>query len=203
MRIIAGEYRRRMLIAPQGLTTRPTSDRLRESLFNVLTPRIAGARFLDLYAGSGANGIEALSRGAVHAVFVEKAASAIDAMRENIAALKIGSRCTVETRGVMPFLRTARARQVVAFNIVFLDPPYDLHEEYGVALSMLGGEAQTLLAAGAIVVAEHRRAKARLHGQTPHVLEPSYGLLKRTRVLEQGDAALSFYASGALNITLV
>src|ERR1700749_4170373 len=87
MRIISGKYRSRSLDAPPGLATRPTSDRLRETLFNVLAPRIEGAAFLDLYAGSGAVGIEALSRGAKHVEFVERAPAALKVMRANLEKL--------------------------------------------------------------------------------------------------------------------
>src|SRR5580692_2039383 len=90
MRIIAGRYRSRLLDAPAGLATRPTSDRLRETLFNVLAPRIAGARFLDLYAGSGAVGIEAHSRGAARVELVERSATALVVLRKNLAGLRIG-----------------------------------------------------------------------------------------------------------------
>src|SRR5271167_2175705 len=91
MRVIAGTHRSRQLISPRGLATRPTSDRLRETLFNILAPRIPGARFADLYAGSGANGIEALSRGASMVLFVENAESAMEAIRLNLKSLGIVS----------------------------------------------------------------------------------------------------------------
>jgi 16S rRNA (guanine(966)-N(2))-methyltransferase RsmD len=190
MRIIAGEFRRRTLVAPRGLDTRPTSDRLRETLFNVLAPRISGAGFLDLYAGSGANGIEALSRGAARVVFVERAASAVAAIRANLAALKIAGGYAIEVRAVATWLHGVAASPAVnAFDIVFLDPPYDQAEEYSATLGLLGGDAQTLLAPGAVVIAEHRRAR-----REDATLPALYGNLERTRLLEQGDAALSFYA---------
>src|SRR5436309_2539807 len=102
MRVIAGSLRSRSLQAPPGLATRPTSDRLRETLFNVLAPRIEGAQFLDLYAGSGAVGIEAISRGASHVVFVERAAPALKVLRANLARLAI-------TSGIEVFAVTARS----------------------------------------------------------------------------------------------
>ncbi|HEY0786524.1 MAG TPA: 16S rRNA (guanine(966)-N(2))-methyltransferase RsmD [Acidobacteriaceae bacterium] len=203
MRVIAGEYRRRTLIAPRGMATRPTSDRLRETLFNVLAPRLEGARFLDLYAGSGANGIEALSRGASRVVFVERAAAAIAAIRENLAALQVpAGRYAVEGRAVGAWLRFAMDKmQGIApgaplseawrgFEVVFLDPPYDLAVEYETTLELLGGESGALLAPGGVVVAEHRRAR---RGGLVGGPGERCGLLKRTRVLEQGDATLSFY----------
>lgn len=170
------------------MDTRPTADRLRETLFNVLTNgavnRIAGAVFLDLYAGSGAVGIEALSRGAESVTFVDQAPAALAMLGKNLAALGLkGDAVRVEKRSVGRYLRGA-AEKGAAFDVVFLDPPYELAEEYSLALTLLGGECRTLLAADALVVAEHRRKNP---------LEASYGCLVRTRVLEQGDAGLSFY----------
>lgn len=182
MRVIAGEFRSRVLTAPRGMATRPTSDRLRETLFNVLAPRIAGARFLDLYAGSGAVGIEALSRGAAEVVFVERAASAVKVLRENLKNLGIVERARVQTAAAVTFLRSGMGM----FDVIFLDPPYEEAEEYAQALGLLGGVDAAMLAPGAIIVAEHRRKDR---------LEESYGALARTRLLEQGDAALSFYST--------
>ncbi len=186
MRIIAGTYRSRTLEAPAGLATRPTSDRLRETLFNVLAPRIHGVAFLDLYAGSGAVGIEALSRGASHVIFAERAPAALKVMRANLARLQINEHFQILTGGVASFLRKSHASPTSpAFDIVFLDPPYDAADEYAVTLNLLGGPATGLLNEGAVVIAEHRRKQR---------LELRYGLLERTRLLEQGDTALSFYA---------
>ncbi len=180
MRIIAGTFRSRSLQAPAGLATRPTSDRLRETIFNVLAPRIAGAAFLDMYSGSGAVGIEAISRGAARVDFVERAPEALKALRANLSQLEIVSGFTIQSGSVAAYLR--RATQT--FNIVFLDPPYDAAEDYATTLALLGGAAKQILASDAIVVAEHRRKQH---------LEAAYGALARTRILEQGDAALSFY----------
>jgi 16S rRNA (guanine(966)-N(2))-methyltransferase RsmD len=190
MRIIAGSYRSRRLDAPPGLSTRPTSDRLRETLFNVLAPRMMGAAFLDLYAGSGAVGLEALSRGAAKVTFVERAPAALKILRRNLEQLGVKSGYEVRAESVAAFLRSAakstpRPRKN---EVVFLDPPYDVIEEYAATLALLGGEHE-MLAPGALVVAEHRRKQA---------LAEQYGCLKRTRLLEQGDAALSFYAVGSL-----
>src|ERR1700759_607042 len=112
MRVIAGTYRSRPLTAPRGMATRPTSDRLRETLFNVLAPRIEGARFADLYAGTGAVGIEALSRGAAHVTFVENSAAAIAALRANLTALKIRSGFQLEERSVLVGLRNLACRDM-------------------------------------------------------------------------------------------
>jgi 16S rRNA (guanine966-N2)-methyltransferase len=182
MRIIAGLYRSRQLKSPAGLATRPTSDRLRETLFNVLAPRIAGARFLDLYAGSGAVGVEALSRGAAAVTFVERSSPALKILRENLQNLGIREHAHVYTGTAGAFLRSADRG---GFDIVFLDPPYDAAGEYETTLNLLSELTGRWLAAGAVVIAEHRR-KETLAGQ--------YGALKRTRLLEQGDAALSFFA---------
>ena len=167
-----------------GLATRPSSDRLRETLFNVLAPRIEGAAFLDLYAGSGAVGIEAVSRGAAQVTFVERAPAALKMLRANLARLGLTEGFRIHAGSVRPFLR--RPRIGAGFDVVFLDPPYDAAEEYAAALGLLGGASAGMLAAGAVVIAEHRRKER---------LEERYGSLKRTRLLEQGDAALSFYAA--------
>ena len=187
MRVIAGTLRRRTLDAPAGLATRPTSDRLRETLFNVLAPRISGARFLDLYAGSGAVGIEAVSRGAENVVLVERAVASLKVLRGNLEKLRVLSGVRVEAVSVGAFLRRARPENApMQFDVVFLDPPYEAAEEYAMVLGLLGGDAVGLLAEGAAVIAEHRRKQK---------FEDGYGLLQRVRVLEQGDAALSFYAA--------
>jgi len=210
MRIIAGTYGSRRLEAPPGLSTRPTSDRLRETLFNVLAPRInfmsgdgtgTGAAFLDLYAGSGAVGLEALSRGAAHVTFVERSPATLKVLRRNLERLGIESGFTVHAESVAAFLRAAAkasskpippgvaksGRHEAVFpnryEVVFLDPPYDAAEEYAATLRALG-EVPGILAPGALVIAEHRRKES---------LEEHHGSLKRVRLLEQGDAALSFY----------
>ncbi len=186
MRIIAGSYRSRPLKAPPGLSTRPSSDRLRETLFNVLAPRVQGAAFLDLYAGSGAVGIEALSRGAADVTFVERAPAALKVLRDNLERLGIGSRFRIHSGSVGAFLRSAAkpSPKPERYEVVFLDPPYDEEREYMATLGLLGGSAAALLAPGALVVAEHARKQA---------LDDRYGNLNRMRQLKQGDAILSFY----------
>ncbi|HEX6771560.1 MAG TPA: 16S rRNA (guanine(966)-N(2))-methyltransferase RsmD [Acidobacteriaceae bacterium] len=185
MRVIAGRYRSRLLTAPRGMATRPTSDRLRETLFNVLAPRIEGAQFADLYAGTGALGIEALSRGAAHVVFVETAAAALAALRENLTALGIRDGYQVEQRSVPVVLRNL-ARRTICFDIVCFDPPWEDASAYTQTMTLLGGAADALLSPAAVVVAEHARRGSFIPGE-------SYGELHRYRILEQGDAALSFY----------
>jgi 16S rRNA (guanine(966)-N(2))-methyltransferase RsmD len=192
MRIIAGSLRSRTLVAPAGLATRPTSDRLRETLFNVLAPRIEGAAFLDLYAGSGTVGMEALSRGAARVEFVERAPAALKVLRGNLERLGITSGFCIHAAAVGATLRRAvETPKRERYEVLFLDPPYDAAEEYSATLGLLGGFAARLLADGALVIAEHRRKER---------LEDRYGTLARTRLLEQGDAALSFYAVVALGV---
>lgn len=184
MRIIAGEYRSRILAAPRGMETRPTSDRLRETLFNVLAPRIAGARFTDLYAGSGAIGLEALSRGALHVHFAENAAPAVTAIRENLKLLGISRNFMLHERSALAALDKLQQQQSLQ-DIIFLDPPYEAAKEYEQVLGLLGSAASVrLLAADALVIAEHAKRTS---------LAPRYGILERTRELKQGDAAISFY----------
>lgn len=183
MRVIGGTYRSRRLIAPRGLDTRPTSDRLRETLFNVLSPRIEGAVFADLYAGSGAVGIEAISRGASLVYFVDRVPQAIAALRTNLTALNIKTGFQIVSSSVSAALR----RITEPCSIIFLDPPYAADDDYAATLSGIGQNADSLLIPDGIVIAEHSRK----------MLQPPaecYGPLKRYRVLEQGDAGLSFYA---------
>jgi 16S rRNA (guanine(966)-N(2))-methyltransferase RsmD len=179
-----------VLQAPKGTDTRPTSDRLRETLFNVLQPRIEGSRFVDLYAGSGAVGIEAISRGADFVWFAEKEKAAVRAIRDNLAALKIGSGYALEDRGVGKLLESLLEKGR-AVDLVYLDPPYEAEEEYNFALQFLCRNQATLLADGALVIAEHQKKAP------PAEKFKSKGgeRLERTRTLVQGDAALSFYAA--------
>jgi 16S rRNA (guanine(966)-N(2))-methyltransferase RsmD len=144
-------------------------------------------RFLDLYAGSGAVGIEAASRGAANVVVVERAEPALKVLRANLEKLGLRSGVRVEAVSVGAFLRRVRPeKSPMRFDVVFLDPPYEATDEYAMALGLLGGAAAGLLSEGAVVIAEHRRKEK---------LEDRYGVLSRTRVLEQGDAALSFYGA--------
>lgn len=122
MRIVGGAYRGRRLRAPRGHAIRPTSDRLREALFNIIGSAVPGARVLDLYAGSGALGLEALSRGAREVVFVERRRHVLEVLELNIAALGAGDRCVVrrvDAARIMPWVRDEH------FDIVLADPPYD------------------------------------------------------------------------------
>jgi 16S rRNA (guanine(966)-N(2))-methyltransferase RsmD len=149
----------------------------------VLAPRIEGAFFVDLYAGSGAVGIEALSRGARQAVFVERAEHALKAIRANVAALGIRGGYALEPRSAAAALKQLVSSGRTA-DIVFLDPPYASVDEYEIGLGLLGGECSQLLAENAVVITESSKR---------HNLAERYGELVRYRVLKQGDAALSFY----------
>ena len=185
MRVIAGAYRSRVLKSLKGLMLRPTSDRLRETLFNVLGPGVAGSRFLDLFAGTGAIGIEALSRGAAEIVFVENHPPAVALIRKNLESLDIRSGATVlavdAIRGLEK-LASHQKREAAGYDFVFLDPPYAAAKDYARVLEFLG--LANLLAPGGIVIAEHRRS---------FDLPEEAGALRRYRILKQGDAALSFY----------
>jgi 16S rRNA (guanine966-N2)-methyltransferase len=185
MRVIAGIYRSRILKSLKGLALRPTSDRLRETLFNVLGPGVAGAGFLDLFAGTGAIGIEALSRNASEVVFVENHPPAAALIRRNLDSLDIESGATVLAIDALRGLQTLATRKKETgsgFSFVFLDPPYAAAEDYARVLKFLG--SVDLVAIGGIVVAEHRRKVD---------LPENVGALGKFRVLKQGDAALSFY----------
>ncbi|HLH05236.1 MAG TPA: 16S rRNA (guanine(966)-N(2))-methyltransferase RsmD [Bryobacteraceae bacterium] len=172
MRVIAGRFRSRRIKSLPGLAVRPTPDRLRESLFSILAPRLEGATFLDAYAGSGSVGIEALSRGAAHVTFIEQNSAALAILRENLASLGIRDEARVLRGRAGTFLAKEDA------EIVFLDPPYDAADEYAASLEALAQSNCSL------VVAQHA---SRLS------LAESYGALKRTRVLKQGDNSLSFF----------
>ncbi|MGQ9632811.1 MAG: 16S rRNA (guanine(966)-N(2))-methyltransferase RsmD [Bryobacteraceae bacterium] len=172
MRIIGGEFRSRRLKSLPGSAMRPTPDMLRETLFNVLAPRIPGCTFVDAYAGSGAVGIEALSRGAARVYFLESHPRAAAIIKANLESLDVIDRAVV--------LRARATEQLgrIAADIVFLDPPYDQPREYSAALRILGRKPP------ALVVAQH---------SVRQTLEEAYGELRRVRFLRQGSNALSFF----------
>ena len=183
MRIISGEYRGRVLKSPPSLQIRPTSDRLRETLFNVIAPRIEGARFLDLCAGSGAVGIEALSRGAGYVTFVDKSRKMCGLVEANLDLCGVPEELTeVVMSDAADFLRRAAARDSQGWDIVFFDPPYAM--DYLPVLEAFGAASSSLLKEGGLLVAEHH------HKNQP---QDAVGQLRRWRVLRQGDSALSFY----------
>jgi 16S rRNA (guanine966-N2)-methyltransferase len=181
MRVIAGKYKSRTLRSLKGQMLRPTSDRLREALFNILGMTMGGATFVDLYAGTGAVGIEALSRGARQVVFVEQHAPAVALIRRNLGSLGIGAEAEIFGMNVTRAIERLEARHVHA-QFVFLDPPYAADVEYESALEALG--ESPLVAPEGRVIVEHLRKRE---------LPERAGELELARVVEQGDAALSFY----------
>jgi 16S rRNA (guanine(966)-N(2))-methyltransferase RsmD len=181
MRVIAGKYRSRTLRSLKGQALRPTSDRLRETLFNILAAAVSGSTFVDLYAGTGAVGIEALSRGARHVIFAEQHAPAAALIRRNLESLGIGAEAEVLSMSVARAIEGLETRNVHA-QYIFLDPPYAADAEYDSALEILG--ESPIVAPGARVIVEHLRKRE---------LPERVGELELARVVEQGDAALSFY----------
>jgi len=185
MRVIAGQYRSRPLRSLRGLDVRPTSDRLRETLFDVLcagNPRaLAGTTWLDLYAGTGAVGIEALSRGAAMVHFAELSKAAADLIAANLKSLGIGSGFEIANAETVVALRKWQSAGAVA-DYVFLDPPYRMQDDYAKTLQILAGSK--LVATQTVVIAEHEKR-----------FDPgeNSGRLVRFRRLNQSDAALSFY----------
>jgi 16S rRNA (guanine(966)-N(2))-methyltransferase RsmD len=180
-RIIAGRGKGRRLKTPRGLETRPTGARLRQSLFDILAPVLPGCRFLDAFAGSGAIGLEALSRGASRVVFVDVSAPAIAAIRENVAALAAAGGDVQVVRQDARIALAALADSGVRFDVVYLDPPYDsqLYEDLLELVSTMG-----LLTDEGVAVAEHFHKRA---------LPATIGRLARTRSVRVGDHLLSFY----------
>jgi 16S rRNA (guanine(966)-N(2))-methyltransferase RsmD len=184
MRIIAGKFRSRQLKSLKGMALRPTSDKLRETLFNVLGELVVGASFVDLFAGTGAVGIEALSRGGREAIFVEKHPPAVALIKKNLESLEIhvGAR-VLPLDALQALKRMAEEPAACArVDILFADPPYAEVEQYNNVLFFLG--SANLLAENAVVIAEHQRALD---------LPETFGKLERVRVLRQGDAALTFF----------
>jgi len=185
MRIIAGQYRGRVLKSPPSLGIRPTSDRLRETLFNVIAPHIEGARFLDLCAGSGAVGIEAVSRGAAFVTFVDRSRKMCGLVEANLDLCGVPEdRTEVVMSAAAEFLRRAVTRESEGWDIIFFDPPYAV--DYLPALETVGAHAVNLLRAGGILIVEHHH-KNNLKETLRHI--------RRWRILKQGDSALSFYES--------
>lgn len=181
MRIIAGSYRGLRLRTLKGGNLRPTSDQLRETLFDVLGPEVSGSAFLDAYAGSGAVGLEAVSRGAREVVFIEQHRAAADLVRTNLQALGIVAGFRLMTCSTLTGLERLE-QEGKRFDFVFLDPPYTEIREYHHTLRQLA--RSQLLLSTSLVIAEHSRHC---------LLEEEYGRLSRRRLLRHGDAQLSFY----------
>jgi len=186
VRIIAGALKGRRLVTPRGDTTRPTADQVRLALMDTLTPRLPEARVLDLFAGAGGVGLEALSRGAAHVTFVERDARAVAALRENIQALGVGAQAHVRRGDVLREV-AALDRAGERFDIVFLDPPYDA-DLVDQTLRALGDGG--LVRSDGLVVAQHFTKRA------PAV---TIGALAGFRARRFGETTLTFYraASGA------
>lgn len=187
VRVIAGEFKSRRLKTLEGAATRPTSDRLKETLFNLLQRRMAGCSFLDCFAGSGSIGIEALSRGAGFVAFVESSAAAGRVIRQNLSALGMedSSRHQVLVHAAASALKMlGRARK--KFDIVFVDPPYVAEDEYPQVLTQL--QSQQLLNPEAIVVAEHSRFLSLADRARPFT---------KLREIRQGDSVLSLFCPRA------
>ncbi len=181
MRIISGAYRGRVLRSPSDNKTRPTSDRLRETLFNILAPRITEeTRFLDLCAGTGAVGIEALSRGANFVTFVDKSRRACALIEKNLDLLEIPENETeIFSLSAENFVNRNHLKN---WDIVFFDPPYN--ENYEIIIYEFGEEGKKNLADNGIFIAEHHSKNS---------LPDIYGNLRRWRIVKQGETCLSFY----------
>jgi 16S rRNA (guanine966-N2)-methyltransferase len=185
MRVIAGKFRSRKLKGPGLLRLRPTSDRLRETLFNVLGPEVEDSLFVDLYAGTGAIGIEAVSRGARQVILIESNAKAARLVRENLASLAIRAGTELLETEALAGLEKLAVRRLVA-DFVFLDPPYEKKGEHTRALEFL--DASRLVAPRGVVIVEH-------HWRTE--MPERLDRLECSRQIEQGDAVLSFYRLAA------
>ena len=181
MRVIAGEYRGRTLKSPAGKATRPTSDRLRETVFNILAPSITSeTRVLDLCAGTGAVGIEALSRGAAFVSFVDKSAKACALIEENLDLLGIPESQTEIIK--LPAENFVARRHEPGWDVVFFDPPYDT--DYAPVLHEIGADDASVLREGGILIVEHHVKNA---------VPDAAGELRRWRILKQGETSLSFF----------
>jgi 16S rRNA (guanine(966)-N(2))-methyltransferase RsmD len=191
MRVIAGTYRSRRLNTLRGMAMRPTSDRTRETLFNILSTSVLDSVFVDLFAGSGAVGIEALSRGARKAIFVEHFPAAVKLLRANLESLGIAvtgpkaksfaGAAEIIAADAIEGLEQLAARGVKA-ELIFADPPYADSAAYSALLDWLGDSE--LIVRGGRAIFEHSRRLS---------LPVVAGMLERTRLVQQGDTALSFY----------
>ena len=184
VRIIAGRLKGRQLKTPTWDGLRPTSDRLRETLFNILAPRIAGARVLDGYAGTGAVGIEAISRGAAHVTFIEQNRRALALIAANLAACGVEQGYTIEAGDLVSVLqrrsadaRTTAAREERRFDLIFLDPPYDIADSG----PMLAVAARLLTTDGLLIVERATRRDVEIPES-----------LVRVRDVRSGDSTLTF-----------
>jgi 16S rRNA (guanine(966)-N(2))-methyltransferase RsmD len=180
MRVIAGIYKGRRLKTLEGSSVRPTSDRLRETIFNILTPRIEGARFVDICAGSGAVGIEALSRGAEYVTFIESSLKAARIISENLRNCGIKRNYRMINRDAIRALKNL-ASEKAQFDVLYFDPPYN-SDIYTPVMWVIA--KHRLLAEDGVLIVEH-------HRQTP--LLPNYDQLRPYRELAQGESHLTFF----------
>jgi len=181
MRVISGLYKGRKLKTVEGLKVRPTSDRLRETIFNVLSTSVEGAKFVDLCAGSGAVGIEALSRGASHVTFIESSRRATEVISDNLRHLGVTEGVRVINRDVISVLKYFVAHHL-QYDLFYFDPPY-ASEIYSPVMWTLA--KHKLIAEAGVVIVEHRRSPQP---------SPSYDHLRSYREITQGDSCLTFYS---------
>lgn len=183
MRVIAGRFRSRTLKSLPGVETRPTYDRLKETLFNVLASsgRLEGTTFLDLFAGTGSIGIEALSRGAARAIFVESNRKAASIIRQNVHALELTTQTEILERDAVQAIPTLAAAGITC-DIIFLDPPYKLQNAYEQTFRALA--CSPIVTPETVIVAEHDKRFDPGNTAPP---------LMRYRILNQGESSLSFY----------
>jgi 16S rRNA (guanine(966)-N(2))-methyltransferase RsmD len=178
MHVIAGSAKGRRLLTPKDQSVRPTSGRVKEALFSILSPRVPNSRFLDLFAGTGAIGIEAVSRGAAHAVFVEPARASLRLLRENLQRCGMTAHAEIIARPAIEFLR-APGLASPTFDLIFADPPYSLTAPEDVLSSVA---QSVILDPNSIVILEHASAAS---------VPEQIGRLVRTRQYRYGDTALS------------
>jgi len=180
MRVIAGTAKGFRLVAPRGMVTRPTADRVKEAVFNILAPRVSKAGFLDLYAGSGAMGIEALSRGAQFAIFIESAGLAIKTLRQNLQHTRLAERARVLNMDVMKALSILAAENI-SFDLAYIDPPY----KQGIAFNALIaiGKIRLLVPGGLVLTEVGRREE----------MAEKVGPMRKIRVAAYGDTAIHIY----------
>ena len=180
MRIVAGTFRGRRLQAPKGREIRPTSDRVREAVFSILGPAVVGVRVLDLFAGTGALGLEALSRGALQAVFVDQSGQAVRLIRSNIELCGVQDRVRMVHAPVDQALRRLAGRGEM-LDLVFMDPPYG----EGLVQKMLAG-LRDVVPNGALVVAEHGATDL----SSLPLVEPEWSRIEERKY---GDTAVTFF----------
>jgi 16S rRNA (guanine966-N2)-methyltransferase len=181
MRVIAGSRKGHRLLGPETIGLRPTSDRVKEALFSILSPRISDARFLDLYAGTGAIGIEALSRGAQHVTFVESSPAALRVLKKNLEKCGFASASDVRVCTAERFLKR-NSPEAASYDIVFADPPYDQTDGGRDLLSWL--DQSGMLGAHAVVILEHAKKVA---------VPSPVGRLSQVRQYRYGDTTLSLF----------